>query len=151
MYCVFKEKSFSFSPLFFLLSLFFSFTACTQSDDAALLERGKNSLIKLLDELKGIHRREHALEKQLRLEARFEEVAQAALALKDKGLVLETVYAKEGDSSSLQRAIYLEIERIYQIDGCQEIIEKAEDKALQLLDRFEHERDVKLRKKENQL
>ncbi|WP_143406505.1 hypothetical protein [Estrella lausannensis] len=146
----FREKSFTFSLFFFPLILF-HLLGCSHSDESFLRERGKASLSALLQELQGITKREDALDRESRLAACFEEVAETAIALREKGLVLDQV-VQEGDRNlSLQKKILIEMERIYQIDGCPEIIEKAEETALFKLDLHEYEREMKLKKKERKL
>ena len=146
----FREKSLRFS-LFFFPVILFLLLGCSQSEETQLLERGKSSLSGLLLELQGITTRDDALERGSRLEVRFQEIAEAAIALKEKGLVLGEVILEGEKDLTLQKKILIEMERIYQIDGCPEIIEKAEEAALFKLDLHEHEREMKLKKKERQL
>jgi len=125
-----------------MLPIFLLF-GCSRDKEDVLKDDAKARLIALHTELKSLNTRQEVSQKKEILEKRFLELTQAMIALRENDLKVEPF--------EIQKEILGELERLYQIDGCLELIESAEGPSLQQLDRYEHDRELKMKKRESTL
>jgi len=125
-----------------MLPIFLLF-GCSRDKEDVLKDDAKARLIALHTELKSLNTRQEVSQKKEILEKRFLELTQAMIALRENDLKVEPF--------EIQKEILGELERLYQIDGCLELIESAEEPSLEQLDRYEHDRELKMKKRESTL
>ena len=110
------------------LSLFVFF--CSYSPSLCIQKKSVKILKELLFQLDSIHTINALLDRELILQRQFEKLAD--LIIEAKKLQIDTI-----DNEELSNALQKSLQRIYEIDGGQEIIEHLQCSALQRLDRFE--------------
>lgn len=120
-------------------------TGCGPSSSEDFKEQGKSLTHKLLAELEPINSREEILKIAPRLQKIFDEMVSVMIAARE----FTEKHPKMGESDlndadhELSEQLRLELNRIYKIDGCREVVEKAQRQALQRLDIFEKRREKK--------
>lgn len=103
---------------------------CSYSSSGYIQKKSIKILKELLFQLDNIHTINELLDKELILQRQFEKMVD--LIIEAKKLQIERI-----DNEELSNALQKSMQRIYQIDGGQEIIEHLQCSALQRLDRFE--------------
>jgi hypothetical protein len=126
-----------------MLPIFLLLGSCGRDKEETLKEEAKARLSALHTELQSLTTRQEVSQKKESLEKKFFELVQAMIALRENGSQVEPF--------DVQKEILWELERLYQIDGCLELIESAEEPALEALDRYEHDRELKMKKRESSL
>lgn len=113
--------------LFWLLILVFF---CSYSSSLYIEKKSIKILKELLFQLDNIHTINELLDRELILQRQFEKLVD--LIIEAKKLQIDKT-----DNEELSNSLQKSMERIYQIDGGQEIMEHLQCSALQRLDRFE--------------
>lgn len=113
--------------LFWLLILVFF---CSYSSSLYIEKKSIKILKELLFQLDNIHTINELLDRELILQRQFEKLVD--LIIEAKKLQIDKT-----DNEELSNSLQKSMERIYQIDGGQEIMEHLQCNALQRLDRFE--------------
>ena len=132
----------------FFLLIFWLLSGCHRDNNEALSE-SKAVLNSLYSELKALNSRHDLSQRQEVLERKFLDLAQSLIHLRELEITLGPI--EEKAHGSIQKEILNELQRLYQIDGCQELIEHAEAAALEMIDKYEHSRDILQRKRERSL
>lgn len=134
----------------FFLLIFSLFLACSR-ENGDVISDSKAVLISFYQELKTINTRQDLLQRQDILEKKFLDLAESLINLSESGQTLALIEERGLETGSIQKEILNELERLYQIDGCQELIERAQMAALELIDKYEHSMEVKAKKRESSL
>ena len=100
----------------------------------------------IYQELKTVQTREELLSKQIFLKKKFIELAEVIIAAaeysqKHPDTELNEQHGYPEHVASLLRE---ELERIYQIDGCREIVEKSQEMGKEKLDTYERRKQLKV-------
>lgn len=103
---------------------------CSYSPSLYIQKKSVKILKELLFQLENINTINELLDRELILQRQFEKLAD--LIIEAKKLQIDTI-----DNEELSNALQKSLQRIYEIDGGQEIVEHLQCNALQRLDRFE--------------
>lgn len=103
---------------------------CSYSSSNYIHKKSIKILKELLVQLEGIHTINELLDKEIILQRQFEKLVD--LMIEAKKMKIDKI-----DNEELSNCLQKSMQRIYQIDGGQEIIEHLQCSALQRLDRFE--------------
>lgn len=103
---------------------------CSHSSSTYIHKKSTKVLKELLFQLEGIHTINELLDKEIILQRQFEKLVD--LMIEAKKMQIDKI-----DNEQLSNSLHKSMERIYQIDGGQEIIEHLQCSSLQRLDRFE--------------
>lgn len=109
-----------------LIALFFSYS----TPNNYIHKKSTKILKELLFQLEGIHTINELLDKEIILQRQFEKLVD--LMIEAKKMQVDKI-----DNEELSNSLQKSMQRIYQIDGGQEIIEHLQCSSLQRLDRFE--------------
>lgn len=103
---------------------------CSYSSSNYIQKKSIKILKELLFQLEDIHTINELLDKEIVLQRQFEKLID--LMIEAKKMQIEKI-----DNEELSNCLQKSMQRIYQIDGGQEIIEHFQCSSLQRLDRFE--------------
>lgn len=112
---------------------------CSPSSLDEYREEGSEKIVQLIKELKAVHTREQLAAASPRLKRLFNDLIDVMIAARQFHEKHPEADLSEPTPRTLSLSYQLrqEIERLYEIDGCREIIEKCQEEALFRLDTFE--------------
>jgi len=118
---------------------------CGPSSSEDFKEQGKTLSRHLLAELQSIHSRDELTKATPRFQMIFDEMVSVMIATREfaeKHPKSEMTELNDEDHHQSEE-LRFELNRIYKIDGCREIIEKSQRQPLQRLDIYEKRREKK--------
>jgi hypothetical protein len=137
------KKSFQFIIIFTLISLIAN--GCHSRSLKDFRQESEEITHSLIDQLHQIQNRDQLLASRVRLKRLFNELVNVMIASEE---YRQTQFSKDipplsDNNHLLSDQLYQELNRIYAIDGCRQIIEKCQEEALNRLDAYEKKRAKK--------
>lgn len=122
----------------FRILLFFLLTGCGPQSLEDFKQEGQDILLSLVNELESIHTRDELLKAAPKLKDlfnKFVKITISAARLREKHHLDYLEFTKQ--DHELSEKLRMELNRLYQLEGGRDIIEKAQEEALHRLDAFE--------------
>lgn len=119
----------------------FCLSGCSSSSLEGFHDKGVEITCTLIDELENIQSRDDLLAAAPRLKQLFLMLVKTSIAAQDyqeKQAYLEQVELTQSDHIRSEK-IRQQLQRIYRIEGCREIMEKSQQDALNLLDSYQQQ------------
>jgi hypothetical protein len=120
-----------------IIFIFFVAIGCTPHSLEEFEEEGEGVMRALIEELQAIHNREQLLAASGRLQKQFDRLVDIMIAAKEFSRSHPDLEKEESIQHELSDQLRIELNRLYQLEGGRQIIEKSQEKALHRLDAFE--------------